>query len=256
VKSQSRICKSALARIVAVLLLIAILVAAIVGVYFLAIRNESSGNSTNPLSQSLDLTSPGVSGHLRITLDFPKELVVSPDLIWMNYSVTIQAIGNLPESFSLSVNAPSGLTGLFSQSTLTVGSGLSNDTLELAAAQSIPPGNYQFAIIASSDGSNFSAPLMVQAVKYLVVTIGTSFIPQNLTVFQGNSVTWLRLNGALSPSDDGSHDVDFSSGIATVSPTLAQFESWNYNFNETGNYSYYCKYHPFMTGEITVVSSS
>jgi plastocyanin len=68
-------------------------------------------------------------------------------------------------------------------------------------------------------------------------------------------VTWIRLNGNLSQYDNGDHDVDFSSGISTVSPTLAQFESWNYTFGLTGNYSYYCKYHPFMTGEIRVVSS-
>ena len=103
---------------------------------------------------------------------------------------------------------------------------------------------------------NYSVDVTVQVLKYLVVTIGTAFIPRNLTVVQGGSVTWLRLNGNLSQFDDGSHDVDFSSGVATVSPTLAQFQSWSYQFNETGNYSDYCRYHPFMTGKIDVISSS
>ena len=96
----------------------------------------------------------------------------------------------------------------------------------------------------------------IKVVKYLIVTVGTSFIPQNLTVTEGSTVTWLRLNGILSPTDDGSHDVDFSSGISMVSPTLSQYEAWNFSFPQSGEYNYYCKYHPFMTGEIEVTTSN
>ena len=95
----------------------------------------------------------------------------------------------------------------------------------------------------------------MEVIKYLVVTIGTSFVPANLTVSAGANVTWVRLNGPLSQYDDGSHDIDFLSGSSVVSPTLAQYQSWSYTFPQAGEYNYFCKFHPFMKGEIVVVSS-
>jgi plastocyanin len=82
-----------------------------------------------------------------------------------------------------------------------------------------------------------------------------TFVPQNLIVEQGDLVTWLRLNGVISQYDDGDHDLDFSSGMSLVSPTLSQYDSWSYDFSLLGNYNYYCKYHPFLAGEISAVSS-
>ncbi len=257
-KLEMRIARDpwAVSRVLVVLLFMVVLIATIATVYFLMGTTMDSGNSTSGTSQVIELTSPGVSGYLRMSLDFPNTIIASPDLSWINYSVSFLAVAETPQSFSLTVNTPHELIGQFSERTLTVGTGEFNDTLQLGSSPNMLPGNYRIGISADSGGSNLSASLTVQVLKYLVVTIGTSFVPQNLTVVQGNSVTWLRLNGILSQSDDGSHDVDFSSGISTVSPTLAQFQSWSYNFTQTGNYSYYCKYHPFMTGDIIVISSS
>ena len=128
--------------------------------------------------------------------------------------------------------------------------------LELKSQNTTLLGSYSITVEASDGQSNYMQNVSIRVVKYLIVTVGTSFIPQNLNVSEGSTVTWLRLNGILSQSDDGSHDVDFSSGISLVSPTLNQYEAWNLSFTQTGEYNYYCKYHPFMTGVIEVTTSN
>jgi plastocyanin len=245
----------AISTVLVAVILIVLLIGAIAIGLFLTLKTSSS-NQKSSVVQTILLSSAGRSGHLQMTLDFPGTLVASPDLAWVNYTVSFQSMGNLPQNLSLIVQAPSGLVARFEKSMLTLGANRSANTLQLESSSTTSQGNYQLTMLAIGGGANYSAALTVQVEKYLVVTIGTSFIPQNLTVDQSGTVTWLRLNGILSPSDDGSHDVDFSSGISTVSPTLAQYQSWSYQFNETGNYSYYCKYHPFMTGNINVISSS
>ena len=59
----------------------------------------------------------------------------------------------------------------------------------------------------------------------------------------------------LSEHDNGAQDVVFStSDLSVVSPTLDQYQSWSYTFNQTGTFSYTFKLHPQKTGEITVAA--
>lgn len=220
------------------------------------VTSTNTSQSSGQLNTTLTLSSPGSKGKFLVELSFPGILVASPDLSWMNYSADFVSFGKVPTNVSLSFVTPPELHGRFSPDTLSIGDNQSSAILQLASVPGTPVGTYQFTIIATADGSIFRANETVEVFKYLVVTVGTSFFPQNLTVSQGSTVTWLRLNGALGPSDSGDHDVDFSSGASVVSPTLLQYGSWNYTFDQAGNYSYYCKYHPFMTGKIIVVSTS
>ena len=202
------------------------------------------------------LMSPQQSSRLKIGFTFPNTLVTSPDLSSMNYTLLIVPAGNLPKNLSLSVVSSKGLTASIAPSNITMDVVQPPVTLSIAVSNGTPPGRYQITIQAKGNRLTFSQNEQVTVLKYLVVTINTTFVPKNLTVLQGSSVTWLRLNGALSEYDNGAHDVDFSSGTSVVSPTLNQYQSWSYTFSETGNYSYYCKYHPFMTGDIEVISQS
>lgn len=199
----------------------------------------------------LPASSPHISSVIRPL--FPGALIVSQDISQLNYSVSINPLNNKSADFSLSVRAQQGISATFSPSILSVsGSGV-NVTLQISVANSTALGSYQITLIASNDNSTYTKVEEISVIKDLVVTVGTRFVPQNLTVLQGSRVTWLRLNGALGPEDDGSHDVDFSSGTSYVSPTLAQYATWSFIFNATGSYNYYCKFHPFMTGDIIVV---
>jgi len=243
VKADSNGSRSAISTIATATIVVIIVVAiGLVAVLQIPAKNSSTQSSTRS------------SGEVSMQFVYPGTLVASSDLSWMNYSLTFTSNGPVLSNLSLSVLAPTGLLAQFSQNTIAVDASPSSATLQIGALQSTVPGNYQIMLIATDGGSTYSENETVQVLKYLVVTIGTSFVPGNLTVMVGGSVTWIRLNGNLSQYDNGDHDVDFSSGISTVSPTLAQYESWNYTFSQIGNYDYYCKYHPFMTGEIRVVS--
>jgi plastocyanin len=195
-------------------------------------------------------TSAGPSGELLMEFASPS-LLASPDLSSLNYSVSFHSLGNVPASVLLNVVTPIGLTASLSPANLTFAS-TTSATLQISASQSIAPGNYQIALTAFGQGETFTQNESIQVVKYLVVTIAATYVPQNLTVTQGSTVSWFRLNGVLSQYDNGDHNVAFSSGTSAVSPDLAQYATWTYTFAQVGTYSYYCKYHPFMTGEITV----
>jgi plastocyanin len=216
-----------------------------------SLTSSSSATSSNTSTSS---SSSIASGKLLIEFTFPGTIVVSPDLASMNYSLTLQALGNVPANLDLQVIAPQGLTAAMSPSNVTLTGAEAQATLQVSSSSTLVPGNYQLVLEATSGGSTYSENATIQVLKYLVVTIGTSFVPQNLTITQGSSVTWLRLNGAISQYDNGAHDVDFSTGISLVSPTLDQYQSWSMSFNQTGDYMYYCKYHPFMLGQIIVTS--
>ena len=217
------------------------------------VQISSSSNSTFTSSVLSPSSSYSASGRILLSFAYPGTLVSSPDLSSMNYSVTLNALGNVPSNLSLSASGPSELVTSISPASVSFSSGAPAATLKISSPADAEPGTYQITIAAIGSGQIFSQNETVQVVKYLVVTIAATFVPQNLTVSDGSSVTWIRLNGVLSQYDNGAHDVDFSSGTSAVSPTLNQYDSWSYTFSHPGNYSYFCKYHPFMKGSIMVV---
>ncbi|MFI5420755.1 MAG: plastocyanin/azurin family copper-binding protein, partial [Nitrososphaerales archaeon] len=212
-----------------------------------------SNSSTSAASSS---TNSVPTGQLLMEFSYPGTLLVSSDLFSLNYTVKFDALGNVPGSIALKAIAPPGLSAAFSPENLTLAS-QNTANLQVSSSKSTPLGNYQLRMVASGNGATYTQNETIQVVKNLVVTLGSSFLPRNLTVSQGDTITWLRLNGALSQYDDGAHNVVFSSSsFSAVSPTLVQYQVWSYVFNQTGNFNYYCKYHPLMTGDITVVASS
>lgn len=75
-----------------------------------------------------------------------------------------------------------------------------------------------------------------------------AFEPNILTVTVGTTVTWTN-------SDPAQHEVasdngTFDSGI--MNPN----DQFTYSFSQPGNYSYYCKIHPYMFGMIQVMPAS
>lgn len=223
-----------------VLVILVAILAVVVSIFFL--NHFGTTISTTEPTQVLEQSFPGA-------------LLVSSDLQSVNYSIIFNPPADTSGNFSLSALTPHTLSAEFLP-TVVSGATPMAVILELRSFNTTLPGSYSVTIAASNGESNYTQNVLVKVIKYLIVTVGTSFLPQNLTVVKGSTVTWLRLNGILSQSDDGSHDVDFSTGISLISPTLNQYESWNFSFTSSGEYSYYCKYHPFMTGEIEVTPSN
>lgn len=71
-----------------------------------------------------------------------------------------------------------------------------------------------------------------------------AFSPTTLTVKAGTTVKWTNLDQTM-------HDVTSDTGVFK-SGNLTNGQSYNYTFNNTGNYPYHCAIHPSMTGTIVV----
>lgn len=83
---------------------------------------------------------------------------------------------------------------------------------------------------------------------------GLLFVPGDLTVEVGSTVTWRNESSVIhtvTSGTDGTHDGLFDSG------NMSANEEFSYTFTEEGSYPYYCIPHvnQGMTGTITVVAA-
>lgn len=78
---------------------------------------------------------------------------------------------------------------------------------------------------------------------------GFSFNPKILTISEGTVVTWTNRDSVPHTVTSGSRrsaDGLFDSG------RLAKGGTFNYKFNKTGSYEYFCAFHPGMEATIIV----
>lgn len=72
-----------------------------------------------------------------------------------------------------------------------------------------------------------------------------AFLPANITVKRGATVTWTN-------KDTAEHTVTSDSASGPKSGTLKRNDSYSFTFNEAGEFSYLCNFHPSMAGKVTV----
>ena len=173
-----------------------------------------------------------------------------PDVV-ANYTITLFLLGG-NTSLTLSANAPAGVTVSFAPERITASSTAAFVQVSMAVSGGVAPGPFPLTVNASSAGGSFSRTFQAEIVKYLVVMVDKVFLPGNLSVPAGSSVTWVRLNGAIDQYDDGAHNVAFTSVLSSTSPTLEQYQAWSYAFSSAGRYSYTCTFHPGMDGVVNV----
>jgi plastocyanin len=77
-----------------------------------------------------------------------------------------------------------------------------------------------------------------------VIIDNYAFSPSSLTVKIGTTVTWIN-------QDDDAHTVDSTQG-KFKSATLNKGDRFAFRFTSAGEYPYYCRFHPKMTGKILV----
>ena len=164
----------------------------------------------------------------------------------------IDALGSVPSTLSLTATAPAGITVTLSPSEYTTG-GPASPMASIRVDPSTKPGMYGVNVTAAGGGATYSSTVSVQVVTYLVVTVGTQFLPQNMTVPVGSTVFWIRLNGVINQYDNGDHNIIFLDKKAYL-PTLMQYDTYSFQFTAAGDYPYYCSFHPLMKGDITVTS--
>jgi plastocyanin len=108
-------------------------------------------------------------------------------------------------------------------------------TLAGAAAASQPQAAEAHHETASASGS--AAPASVKIDNF-------SFAPSPLQVKPGTAVTWTN-------HDDVPHNVESSRQIFS-SPVLDTNQTFQFTFKDAGEYPYFCKLHPKMTGKVVV----
>src|SRR4051794_29913475 len=77
---------------------------------------------------------------------------------------------------------------------------------------------------------------------------GVSFQPQNLSVPVGTTVTWRN--------DEPDKTIHSVTGGPLASPDLAPGQSYSFTFNTAGTFTYHCRFHGYMEGQITVTGSA
>jgi plastocyanin len=73
------------------------------------------------------------------------------------------------------------------------------------------------------------------------------YVPANKTISRGESVTWRN-------DDTIDHSVTFINPLLNAPIDIVKPNSnIIFKFNEVGRYDYYCRFYPFMTGQIVVI---
>lgn len=178
-------------------------------------------------------------------------VLASADIV-TNYTMTVATLGSVPSTLSLVAAAPRGIALSVDPPSFATGSN-SFLVASIHVDSSVSPGVYGVNITATGGGQAYHATLSLEVVRFLVVTVGTLYLPQNMTVPLNSTVYWMRLNGAISQYDDGTHNVVFFNGMAS-SPPMRQWETYSYKFTAAGDYPYWCTFHPMQKGDITVSS--
>jgi plastocyanin len=89
-----------------------------------------------------------------------------------------------------------------------------------------------------------------------VTIVNFAFTPSNITITNGTTVVWTNKEAFISHSVVSDRKA-FNSGTGTFSPifdsgSLSPGASFEFQFNATGTFNYYCREHPFMHGTVIV----
>ncbi|MDA4119249.1 MAG: hypothetical protein OK436_01555 [Thaumarchaeota archaeon] len=231
-------------------LLVAVIAVAGVGYLFYSLGG-GAGTSSTPSTSISTSGSTTAAGSLRVVLGLPSSKPHVSSNVIANYTLNLTVLADTGSPLAISATAPDGVTVQSTPAQIQAGSESNRVTISFKVLDSVAAGTYQFNVTVSSSGQTTSQKFNFEVVKYLVVTVGTTYLPAKMMAPVGSTVYWVRLNGAIDQYDNGDHNVVFN-GIGVSSPTIGQYQSWSYTFSKAGTFSYYCTFHPAMTGEIIV----
>jgi len=79
---------------------------------------------------------------------------------------------------------------------------------------------------------------------------GTCFLPGEVTIGIGESITWHNDSGVIHTVTSGSSE-DGPDGVFDSSIVMAG-DTFTHTFTEAGQYNYFCSIHPWMQGSVLV----
>ncbi len=101
------------------------------------------------------------------------------------------------------------------------------------------------AAIEAAESTPAPAEATVAEGDVRVAMKGFEFVPENVTVEAGRTITWVN-------EDTAQHDAVATEGDGPESELFNQGESYSWTAEETGEIPYVCTVHPGMDGTITV----
>ncbi len=90
-----------------------------------------------------------------------------------------------------------------------------------------------------------ATPAIVSPKVVTVSITGFKFVPADVTVNVGDTITWTNADGA-------SHTVESADGVIE-SDELFKGDTFSMTFDKAGSHPYICGLHPSMKGTVTVV---
>jgi len=107
-------------------------------------------------------------------------------------------------------------------------------------------------IVASQDAfAETAVTIPNEASQPSCAESGSCFLPSEVTIGVGESVTWHNDSTAAHTVTSGNPE-DGSDGVFDSSLFLGG-DTFSHTFTESGQYQYYCQIHPWMTGTVIVV---
>ncbi len=97
--------------------------------------------------------------------------------------------------------------------------------------------------------SQYMAGLNYAGNNPVVVMSSDAFLPSNMTIKSGTTVTWINMDFVAHTVTSGSEQAPTN---LFDSHELYHMQSFSYTFTLSGIYAYYCDIHPGMVGTITV----
>jgi plastocyanin len=85
-----------------------------------------------------------------------------------------------------------------------------------------------------------------------VSMVSISFNPSTITIQQGETVRWVN-NDIVPHTVTSGNPGDADAGSLFDSGTLLSGDSFEHTFTETGTFVYFCRVHPLMMRDATVV---
>jgi len=198
---------------------------------------------------STQLPPPVASGVMTLA---PTVTLIAPGQT-QNYSVLTLTVPSSKATVptTLAAFAPEGLSFKISN-TFVPPQETSNIPVVVHASSALAPGPYKVTVEEREGSSVRNQTFTVTVVPALVVMEHLTFVPQHLSVSKGTTVDWMNLDSMIGCCDPGVHNVDFTAGTSLLSPNLATYGTWSFQFQNTGDFYYICSIHPFMTGAVSV----
>jgi plastocyanin len=220
--------------------------------------SAASSSTTSSASTSNSSTSTATGSADLIVTASPASIDTGPGLT-INYtsiSITPLSVTGVTSANLKIVGLSPGVTASLASNSVDVTSGPQSVGLTLTVAANVTPGAYQFSVNYVAGSKNVTSQFAFTVVAHIVFINNEQYLPANVTVPTGATVTWMNLQGIISETDPGDHNVVSIAGASssfTSSPTLAQYSIYSYTFTAAGAYKYYCTFHPtVMFGEVVV----